>query len=361
MNLINVSFGCDPEFFYKKGRSVIGAEKVLGKFKNSELATYEGKVIIDGIQAELNPLPSHCRNLESSTIATLFRNVNEHLPKGVSISLDPVVSVTKKEMASLSPACQQFGCTPSFNVYGVQEVAVRDASKYLKRSAGGHIHLGYLSITPKGLLEPSEIVPLLDAIVGNTCVLLDRHEGNKERRKNYGRAGEYRTPKYGIEYRTLSNFWLYNHTMMHLVFGLCRQAVSYLGNGKKDKILKLVDQKDIIKAINENDFDLAMANFKKLLPIFKATINNGSYPLNENSLVAFMYLVENGYKEVFKDEQGSYVNGEKPYKIVYADGTSRIGTKYGYRIGFENWANVTVEKMKKEKSEYYKSIIKSLK
>lgn len=346
-----IFLGSDPEFFYKKDGKVIGAEKVLGQLPNKQIGLGfgdSGKVIIDGVQAELNPTASDCRESHLFFVGNLLRDVRKKLPPGVTAHFDQLVDIDKSEMESLSKNCQQFGCTPSFNVYGAQEVEVRDASKYFKRSAGGHIHLGYNNdmVRATGILEPSKLVPILDIIVGNTCVLLDRSEGNKERRKNYGRAGEYRTPKYGIEYRTLSNFWLDNYIVAHLVFGLCRQAVNYVANGMDKEILRLVDQKDIIKAINENDFDLALENFKKIVPILRKTPNNGAYPLNYNSIVAFLFLVEKGYKNVFPCGIEQWEN--------------LLDTWFS-KTGFENWANAMDYKLKKEKVEYYNSLVESLK
>lgn len=359
-NYFPVSFGCDPEFFFEEGGKIIGAEKVLGKLPGGELKVIDngreyGKVIIDGVQGEMNPTPNNCRESHAYYIGTIFTQLKNHLPKGVSVNFDQMVDVTEDEMVSLNPKSQQFGCTPSMNVYGAQPVQIQDASKYLKRSAGGHVHLGYVydSYRGLGLLAPEKIVPILDILVGNTCVLLDRSEGNKERRKNYGRAGEYRLPSYGIEYRTLSNFWLHNYTMMHFVFGLCRQAMNIVGNDMAEEFLKLVDQKDIIKAINENDFDLAMSNFKKIVPFLQKTPDNGSYPLNENSIIPFMFLVEEGYKNVFE-------GGIDPWVALVKREINGDYTGWDNRVGFESWAYNMNEKLKSEKKEYYDSIVKSL-
>jgi hypothetical protein len=144
-----------------------------------------------------------------------------------------------------------------------------DPEKYRIRSAAGHIHLGDASGSTTSsqwaaLHSPDRLVPILDIIVGNTCVLLDRDPGNVERRRVYGRAGEYRTPPYGIEYRVLSNFWLRSYSLMSFVMSLSRFAVGLLtatihNGGRKGvnyeaELLKLVNMDDIRRAINENDF-----------------------------------------------------------------------------------------------------------
>lgn len=352
----NIFMGSDPEFFFKKDGKIIGAEKVLGKF-GGKFVSSRGTVIIDGVQAELNPQPSYCRNIASSNIACIIQELESSLPKGVTISLEQTVPITKKELESLIPDNRCFGCTPSFNVYGDNPIGIKDASKYYKRSAGGHIHIGtYEGGVTKEMLDPVQLVPLLDILVGNTAVLLDRSVGNIERRKNYGRAGEYRVPPHGLEYRTLSNFWLYNHTLMHLMFGLVRQAVNYLGNGKRDEILALVNKEDIIKAINENDFDLAMSNFKKLIPLFNQMKISGTYPMTKTTIIPFLYLVEKGYKNEFKNGYGTYVGGAD---MVTHENGGRY-RKNQLRSGFENWANNMNMQFKGEKKDVYKSIMKKL-
>ena len=76
--------------------------------------------------------------------------------------------------------------------------------------------------------DPLLAVKILDIVVGNTCVIMDRAPSQVERRKVYGRAGEYRLPAHGIEYRTLSNFWLRSYQLTHLVFSLARFAINIL-------------------------------------------------------------------------------------------------------------------------------------
>jgi hypothetical protein len=68
------------------------------------------------------------------------------------------------------------------------------------------------------------LIRLLDFFVGIPTVLLDNPEQQRQRRKQYGMAGSYRTPDHGFEYRTLSNFWAFKPLYLYLVFGLARFA-----------------------------------------------------------------------------------------------------------------------------------------
>jgi hypothetical protein len=386
--------GADPEFFFenKKTGAVVGSEKVLpadGLNGNPEGANgayrprpgYElvdvesvkkhSKFIVDGVQAELNPNPSTCRALFGNEIARCFRQLREEILKkrpDVAVSFAPMVKLSQEELDSLSEASKVFGCAPSSNVYtkGPDKTSQikADPKKYLGRSAGGHIHLGngyftyllpanekvYKNDDPtscyqlalrtekalKGDVE--KMVKILDIVVGNTCVLLDRDPSNAERRKNYGRAGEHRVKEYGLEYRTLSNFWLRAYPLMSFVTGMCRLAVLIVEqstdtNNYVKALMTAVNMDDVTKAINENDFNLAYANFRKIEPILlratKGSFLHGSYPIHENTIKYFHTFVAYGIDYWFK---------ENPM-----DHWCNLGDGHGR--GFESFLELTVAKV----------------
>ena len=349
----DLNMGSDPEFFFRKDGKIIGSEKVLPEngLHHSQGA---GKIVRDGVQAELNPTAATCRQVAcsniQSTFDTLLREIAKPAHKGITLDFSTVVDVDPDEMETLSPKSRTFGCSPSKNanikkIDKISKISV-DPKKYLKRSAGGHIHLGYPMIYSDQYIEentqftddvvyfkshnlrakhgydrardPEIIVPLLDMIVGNTCVLLDRDEGNVERRKVYGKAGEYRTPTYGIEYRTPSNFWLRSPHLASLVWGLARQAVQMaVEGGDKNEFLKTlkkeVSMSDVEKAINTNDFELAQFNWNQIENVLIGiTPTNGFYPITSQNLPAFKHLVDTGIDKWFtKDVTKEWINN--PY------------------------------------------------
>lgn len=357
----SVALGGDPEFFFENSDgNTVGSEKVLPKdgIASTTNGTYTlaaqqgvtGKTVIDGVQAELHPRASSCREILASEISLCFHSLKETLKaKGVRVVVAPLVNVSQSEIDSLTPQSQVFGCEPSRNIYqNAEESSIKvDAKKYLKRSAGGHVHLGnfFADIlneparnisadqrqwggkyaiaerTEKTLKQmPDVLVPILDIIVGNTCVLLDQDEGNIERRANYGRVGEFRIKPYGLEYRTLSNFWLKSYPLMSLVYGLARFAVHLVEQSKPDNdyvsaLIGAVNREDIIKAINDNDFDLALANFKKIEKILIVAAGendraNRYYPLKGSTMVYFYWFVKKGINYWFKEDVLSHWVGQ---------------------------------------------------
>jgi len=316
IHIKNITLGCDPEFFFSKNGKIIGSEKVI-KNNNSQ-------IIIDGVQAELNPSASSCRQSLAEHISSCFRSLNEMIKKDDTIKIDTAttIKIDPKELKSLSKNSQRFGCAPSKNKDGDGKIKIKDASKYYYRSAGGHIHLGSYE-------NPKILVPILDIIVGNTCVLIDRDKGNIIRRKIYGKAGEYRTPPHGLEYRTLSNFWLRDYKLMSFVMGLARMAVSIvdsskiyktkggsflwwkrkgktIGHNYAKQLLDVVNMKDINKAINTNDYKLALKNFKKIEPILNEIIPTRDAwsvlaPLDKTNIKYFKYFAKKGLNYWFKN------------------------------------------------------------
>ena len=309
---IGITFGADPELFVSKDGEIIGAEKVIPK---EGLVAHEdrGNVIIDGVQAEINVQPDTCRQGFSRNLSACFRELHAALEGSkTQANFSQTVVVSPDEMKTLDPASQQFGCSPSENAYGESKLSIKDASKYYARSAGGHLHLGFgYEESVKILQNHAHTVQILDILLGNTCVLIDRDPGNVARRKVYGKAGEYRTPQHGLEYRTLSNFWLRSYQLTSFVLALARFSVAVAGDEKvSQQILAAVNMDDIRRAINENDFDLAYQNFNAIKDIVKdidANVNKSPYygtvfPLEGHRVEQFEFFASKGLDHWFKED-----------------------------------------------------------
>lgn len=319
--------GCDPEFFLKLNGETIGAEKVLPK--NGILSGGHSKIIIDGVACELNPSPSYCRDIVCSNIAGSFYTLQQELlkqGKGVTADFSQAIEITQENLDQLSDDNKKFGCAPSKQVYdeGIanskSKLSEIDPSTYRVRAAGGHIHIskehheGAKRAIDRDTLRTVE---MLDIICGNTMVLVDRDPANIERRKTYGRAGEHRTPKHGLEYRTLSNFWLTSRPLMSLAFGMARLAIQLMADAKYEQYYKaftaVVSKQDIVDAINNNDAELAMKNFKAIQPLLEQVIpasNVGGYPIDKLRMPAFHHFVstiqKQGFKQLFPTEPMSH-------------------------------------------------------
>ena len=302
-----LELGGDPEIFFKtkKRGASRGAERIIAA---NGLSAIGGKITLDGFQAEFNMEHDTCRARLGNSIQRMFQKLDKQLREAGSElvpDFSPVIEVSKREFKVLGEEVRQFGCKPSFNAHddcNVNEITV-DPAVYRVRAAGGHIHLGAgPGATKDALRNYKKIVPVLDVLLGNTCVMLDRDPMIAERRKVYGKAGDFRKPEHGLEYRTLSNFWLRSYQLMSFVYNLARYCVAIVKQGDKriNALLDLVDMKDIERAINENDFDLAKENFMKIVPFLTA-----------------ISLRENYYDE----PSGEYVMSERYQFLAPTEGT----------------------------------------
>lgn len=285
---VNMTIGSDPEAFLMQNGRIIGSERAI-KYPLKTAAGHEA-VVKDGVQIELHPLPSGSPSLLVGSLSSCFKVLRSHLDSnypGIRVAFDEVVEVDQDEFNALSHDARILGCQPSKNFYGLKPENI-DREKYRTRAAGGHLHLGLWGlpgIYNKTDNELVNLVPLLDIFVGNTGVLLDRDKGQVERRRMYGQAGQYRLPKHGLEYRVLSNFWLRHSSLVDLMYGMSKLAVSIMYhtlNGEVDyigQLRDLVDIKQVVKAIQENDWDLAKKNFNAIRPFLVRNMPDAGYPI----------------------------------------------------------------------------------
>ena len=98
-----------------------------------------------------------------------------------------------------SKKAREIGCQP-FIVSG-KGLIKPEPYKDNWRHAGGHIHLSW-QYDGSGEVSPELIVKVLDK------VLLPYDRQCTKRAELYGMAGAYRLKPYGLEYRSLTNYWL---------------------------------------------------------------------------------------------------------------------------------------------------------
>ena len=62
----------------------------------------------------------------------------------------------------------------------------------------------------------------MDHTLGVYSVLWDKDD---KRRSMYGKAGSFRPKPYGMEYRTLSNRWIFNTDLIRFVYNATQEAL----------------------------------------------------------------------------------------------------------------------------------------
>lgn len=213
--------GADPEIFVVDDNG-----QLLPSFKFLPAKSPEHVAYWDGFQAEFSVRPTTCQSYTIDYVRTGMLAVHNAAKKsGGKLTLKNVIDVPPELMSQTPPEFVQFGCTPSFNAY-TNEVTLPDVDGYEVpfRMAGGHLHFSYQPYQRK-LLSIEEAVKNLDKTIGVIAVSMFQAYDDPRRRTLYGKAGEFRKPKYGFEYRVLSNAWLCHPAIAHLIYDLARNSM----------------------------------------------------------------------------------------------------------------------------------------
>jgi len=314
-NISKCFLGGDPEFFIgnKKGKilasdgflpSKYKPKKVRGKSESEDKDWKSNRIYFDGIQGEMAMAPVTCRENMSINVYNCLRAIDKAIGPDNKIILKPSVKVDRRIIEEADPDARVFGCEPDFNAYTLdQNTPEMDASRHPYRYAGGHIHLGVapnylgevaaneqaLAQTPEGHIR---LIKFLDLIVGIPSLLLDIGNGSERRRSKYGKAGCFRPTPYGIEYRTLSCWWIKSPITVSLVYGLARVAWNICLENMEKSFYKAIgyDKEDIRGMIDSGDIKAATKLWEDQLgPYLAVAFADEDNPLHIGSVMTPKY------------------------------------------------------------------------
>ena len=144
------------------------------------------------------------------------------------------------------PRAFVFGCDPDFSAWTGRANPRPAAKDKALRSAGGHVHIGCSHLN----IDIISVVKACDLFLGVPSILMDN---GTERRKLYGKAGAFRPKQYGVEYRTLSNFWIFEDKYVAWVHdGVSRALEAVLIGIDID-----AERTNILNAINKSNKTIA--------------------------------------------------------------------------------------------------------
>lgn len=316
------TIGADIEFFVKKDKKFyIPTEEEIKKLESKlDIINSNDQVELDGLALEIKPNFSSCKDILKDRIQFMINKVNDD----VRINKKSYIKIPNNIWSNIPENNKELGCKPSLNIweswhldeeakfmsarsagghmhlggksvtiYEVNNDITRELSfKTLNEISDLNLHtidenkiygkniwnqkwkvnndlyqlrlfnnfIIKLSKEAKALQNYETLIPLLDLFVGIPSVLLDDPKQQRERRKVYGRAGEFRLTPYGIEYRVLSNFWSFSTMLTSYFYGLSRMAVNM--NRSDDDIT------------NNNLIKLTEKLLNKYKHVLKDTINN---------------------------------------------------------------------------------------
>lgn len=238
-----VTIGADPEVFVTDGEKIISGIGLIGGTKEEPRETASGAVQEDNVLAEFNIEPASTPEDFVQHINKVVGELKDILaPKGIAV----VSSHEFEEEALIEGGMQAlvFGCDPDLNCWDMEQNEAPDCMSTL-RTAGGHVHIGYDQPDPAISFR---IARMCDVFLGIPSILIDN---DTRRRELYGKAGACRIKAYGIEYRSLSNFWLKVSTVTEWVFNQAKYCAE--NTDRLESILDYIDGTEIQRIINEGD------------------------------------------------------------------------------------------------------------
>lgn len=242
--MINFSIGCDPEVFVGDTipRSVIGKVGGTKEFP-MPLPIGEGFCVQeDNVAMEFNIPPSYSKQEFVSNIvkATDFLENNIAAANGWRFDKRSAIQFAMEELDD--PRAFVFGCDPDYNAWTGRINPRPHSDDRTLRSAGGHVHIGWDSIK----LNKRRLIRACDLFLGVPSVLMDNGELRKQL---YGKAGAFRDKSFGVEYRTLSNFWIFDPKLVEWVYSSTERALE----AALAKMPVEQERDNILQAINNND------------------------------------------------------------------------------------------------------------
>lgn len=257
--------GADPEIFIEdENGNPIPAFMFLKSIKNPNKTDPPSgnrqNLYWDGFAAEFTVEPNTCLAYVVDSIRLGLKKTLElakvYNPKA-KLSIKNVIELTPETLQNTDKEFLEFGCKPSFNVYDIKPVSL-DWKVIPYRSTGGHMHFGNGKNDSNTTIR---MVKALDTLLGVCCVSMFENFDDPVRREYYGQAGEYRLPPHGLEYRTLSNAWIYHPAISNLVWDLGRMALQV---GKQNLLNYFsFKEQEVIDIIQSCDVKAARKIMKK--------------------------------------------------------------------------------------------------
>lgn len=267
--VVDLKVGCDPEVFVEHQGKPVSAFGMVKGTKEKPFPVTGGGVQVDGMALEFNTDPCESREEFLLKVMGVKDQLLSMIPQGHSLLIQPTAEFGSEYIQSQPEEAQELGCMPDSNAYmqGTNNPRPNGSTDF--RAAGGHLHLGWTEgahIKDKEHVELCcKVIQLMDLFLGVPSVLVDP---DTKRRSMYGQAGAFRAKPYGVEYRTLSNFWIKTESTISWAYNQSQKVIESFLKGFT------IDQDDLVKiqkVINQSDQDGA----KELVSKYKLEVPGG--------------------------------------------------------------------------------------
>lgn len=272
---MRLTLGSDPEYYVSQGGEIVSAIPFFGQHgKDNPLSLSDQvRAYYDNVSCEATIRPADSEDGFIKSFAEMYGLVSNYLG-------DMGCCLVAKAAHTFNPKylnCDEantFGCRAEFSAY------TNDDGSWMiydppnpevignLRVCGGHIHIGrsdFQTAPPEAMLlsfqSQIELARMLDSTLATALTYLDKDESNVERKKLYGRPGSIRNTPYGIEYRTLSNYWTTRPELIAFVFNIVEKTIRYYESNPE--YVFTLPFKEIRECILTSNKDTALSLFMK--------------------------------------------------------------------------------------------------
>lgn len=253
-NTPEFTIGCDPELMLiDRNGNLKSAIPIIAGTKEQPIVFEDapGMVSHDNVMLEYGTKPAKSEDEFVETNRAVLQRIAAMLPPGISMVVRASADFPEVELNN--EEAQRFGCDPDFDPYEFEMNTITPgAEKMPFRTCGGHIHIGHKKVADDIDLL-CDVAKGFDAFLAVPMMMVSKDPTAPRRRKLYGKAGAHRPKPYGIEYRTIDNYWVSSPDLCRLVYKLSRDGLSAVVNGH----LRGIDEKHLKTVVNKGDIKSA--------------------------------------------------------------------------------------------------------
>lgn len=232
--------GADPEVFMHNGQQFVS---VIGKVPGTKWNPLQVQGLPQGFTLQQDNVSLEFGIPPAASKEEFRQYINEvkyaglKFLKGLSYHAASCAVFPADQMQDAE--AHIFGCEPDYNAWTRHKNRKPAPPHPFMRSAGGHVHV-------ETKLPPTSVVKAMDLFLGVPSLFYDKD--GAERRQLYGKAGAYRKKPYGVEYRTLSNFWIFDDNLIDWVWNQTDAALTFVrthGDLRDTRIRTCIDESNL--------------------------------------------------------------------------------------------------------------------
>lgn len=266
--MTKLTVGADPEFllFDPQSQTHVPSIGLLGGTKRNPVPMKYGSIQEDNVMGEFCIPPATSAREFNTTIQAVIGEIQGRLPDGLCMTREAAAYFDPNMLNH--PQAKVVGCDPDFDAWTIRRNPTPKVAEGTLRTCGGHVHVGMPEIVGETDRDKAYdrvfFVRWLDLYLGVPSVILDKDD---LRSQYYGKAGAHRPKPYGVEYRVMSNFWIFSSKYVRWVFNSVEKAYNAFRSSSTPDLSEYADSlRGIINNKDKQVANIFLRDFGIVLP-----------------------------------------------------------------------------------------------